>query len=109
MVDVPGADFWLATTAAPRSWCGLYIPNHALPEASGDFTASRGLGPLLASSKRHSNAPIMGWLVDSSHFERNTLREQLHSYLCTSAEQTTYGHSLALPSPRNVAFLVWGT
>ncbi len=42
MVDVPGADFCLATTAAPRSWCGLYIPNHVLADASGDVTAAVG-------------------------------------------------------------------
>jgi AraC family transcriptional regulator, ethanolamine operon transcriptional activator len=42
MVDAPGADFCLATAAAPRSWCGLYIPNHALADASGDMTAAVG-------------------------------------------------------------------
>ena len=42
MVDAPGADFCLATAAAPRSWCGLYIPNHVLADASGDVTAAVG-------------------------------------------------------------------
>jgi hypothetical protein len=42
MVDVPGADFCLATAAAPRSWCGLYIPNHVLAVASGCVTTAVG-------------------------------------------------------------------
>jgi len=42
MVDVPGADFCLATAALPRSWCGLYIPNQVLADANGDVTSSVG-------------------------------------------------------------------
>jgi AraC family transcriptional regulator, ethanolamine operon transcriptional activator len=42
MVDVPGADFCLATAAAPRSWCGLYIPNQVLADANGDVTTTVG-------------------------------------------------------------------
>jgi AraC family ethanolamine operon transcriptional activator len=42
MVDVPGADFCLATVAAPRSWCGLYIPNQVLADANGDVTSAVG-------------------------------------------------------------------
>jgi len=42
MVDAPGADFCLATAAAPRSWCGLFIPNHVLADASGGVTAAVG-------------------------------------------------------------------
>ena len=42
MVDERGADFCLATAAAPRSWCGLYIPNHVLGDASGDVTTAVG-------------------------------------------------------------------
>ena len=42
LVEVPGADFCLATAAAPRSWCGLYIPNHLLAEADGDLTSAAG-------------------------------------------------------------------
>ena len=38
MVDAPGADFCLATADTPRNWCGLYIPNHVLADASGDVT-----------------------------------------------------------------------
>jgi len=37
MVDVPGPDFCL-TADTPRSWCGLYIPNQVLADASGDVT-----------------------------------------------------------------------
>ncbi len=40
LVDVPGADFCLATANAPRSWCGLYIPNQVLEEANGDVTTA---------------------------------------------------------------------
>ena len=42
MVDAPGADFCLATAAVSRSWCGLYIPNHVLADASGDMAAAIG-------------------------------------------------------------------
>ena len=42
MVDVPGADFCLAAVAAPRSWCGLYIPSQVLANANGDLTTSAG-------------------------------------------------------------------
>jgi AraC family ethanolamine operon transcriptional activator len=42
MVDVPGADFCLATAAIPRSWCGLHIPNQVLADANGDVTAAVG-------------------------------------------------------------------
>ncbi len=42
MVDVPGADFCLATAGTPRSWCGLYIPNQVLAEANGDATTVVG-------------------------------------------------------------------
>jgi AraC family ethanolamine operon transcriptional activator len=42
MVDVPGADFCLATAAAPRSWCGLYIPNQVIADANGDVTTAVG-------------------------------------------------------------------
>lgn len=42
MVDVPGADFCLATSATPRSWCGLYIPNQLLADANGDVTRAVG-------------------------------------------------------------------
>jgi AraC family transcriptional regulator, ethanolamine operon transcriptional activator len=42
LVEAPGADFCLATAAAPRSWCGLYIPNHLLAEADGDLTSAVG-------------------------------------------------------------------
>src|SRR5271169_1740206 len=42
MVDVPGADFCLATANAPRSWCGLYIPNQVLADANGDVTNAVG-------------------------------------------------------------------
>jgi len=42
MVDVPGADFCLATDATPRSWCGLYIPNQVLAGANGDVTTAVG-------------------------------------------------------------------
>ncbi|HMD09033.1 MAG TPA: helix-turn-helix domain-containing protein [Candidatus Acidoferrum sp.] len=42
MVDVPGADFCLATAAIPRSWCGLYIPNQVLADANGDVTTAVG-------------------------------------------------------------------
>ena len=42
MVDVPGADFCLAAAAAPRSWCGLYIPNQELADADGDVTTAVG-------------------------------------------------------------------
>ena len=45
MVEVPGADFCLATAAAPRSWCGIYIPNRVLADANGDQTT-------VVSSKR---------------------------------------------------------
>ncbi len=42
MVDVPGAEFCLATTETPRSWCGLYIPNRVLADTNGDMTAAVG-------------------------------------------------------------------
>jgi AraC family transcriptional regulator, ethanolamine operon transcriptional activator len=42
MVDVPGADFCLATAAAPRSWCGVYIPNKVLADANGEVTPAVG-------------------------------------------------------------------
>jgi AraC family ethanolamine operon transcriptional activator len=42
MVDVPGADFCLATASSPRSWCGLYIPNQVLADANGDVTTALG-------------------------------------------------------------------
>jgi AraC-like DNA-binding protein len=42
MVDAPGADFCLATTNTPRSWCGLYIPNQVLAGANGDVTTAVG-------------------------------------------------------------------
>ena len=42
MVDVPGADFCLATSAAPRSWFALYIPNHVLADANGAVTTAVG-------------------------------------------------------------------
>jgi AraC family transcriptional regulator, ethanolamine operon transcriptional activator len=42
MVDVPGADFCLATAETPRSWCGLYIPNQVLADPNGDMTAAVG-------------------------------------------------------------------
>src|SRR5271169_2764912 len=42
MVDVPGADFCLATANAPRSWCGLYIPDQVLADANGDVTNAVG-------------------------------------------------------------------
>jgi AraC family ethanolamine operon transcriptional activator len=42
MVDVPSADFCLATAAAPRSWCGLYIPNQVLAQANGEVTTAVG-------------------------------------------------------------------
>jgi len=42
MVDVPGADFCLAAAAAPRSWCGLYIPSAVLEDANGDVTGTVG-------------------------------------------------------------------
>ena len=42
LVEVPGADFCLATAAARRSWCGLYIPNQVLADASGDVTSAVG-------------------------------------------------------------------
>jgi AraC-like DNA-binding protein len=42
MVDVPGADFCLATTNTPRSWCGLYIPNQVLADANADATTPVG-------------------------------------------------------------------
>src|SRR5271169_1634432 len=42
MVDVPGADFCLATAETPRSWCGLYIPNQVLADANGDMTTAVG-------------------------------------------------------------------
>ncbi len=42
MVDVPGADFCLATANAPRSWCGLYIPNQVLADANGDGATAVG-------------------------------------------------------------------
>jgi AraC family transcriptional regulator, ethanolamine operon transcriptional activator len=42
MVDVPDADFSLATADTPRSWCGLYIPNWVLADANGDVTTAVG-------------------------------------------------------------------
>ena len=42
MVDAPGADFCLATTNTPRSWCGLYIPNQVLADANADPTTAVG-------------------------------------------------------------------
>jgi hypothetical protein len=42
MVDVPGADFCLAAANIPRSWCGLYIPNQVLADATGDATTTVG-------------------------------------------------------------------
>jgi AraC family transcriptional regulator, ethanolamine operon transcriptional activator len=42
LVEAPGADFCLATAAAPRSWCGLYIPNQVLADANGDVTTAVG-------------------------------------------------------------------
>jgi len=42
MVDVPGADFCLATTDTRRSWCGVYIPNQVLADATGDVTTAIG-------------------------------------------------------------------
>ena len=42
MVDVPGAEFCLSTANAPRSWCGLFIPNQVLADANGDVTTAVG-------------------------------------------------------------------
>lgn len=42
LVEAPGADFCLATAPAARSWCGLYIPNHVLTDATGDMTPAVG-------------------------------------------------------------------
>jgi AraC family transcriptional regulator, ethanolamine operon transcriptional activator len=42
LVEVPGADFCLATAAAARSWCGLYIPNQVLADVGGDATSVVG-------------------------------------------------------------------
>jgi AraC family transcriptional regulator, ethanolamine operon transcriptional activator len=42
MVDLPGADFCLATTNTPRSWCGLYIPNQVLADSNADATTAVG-------------------------------------------------------------------
>jgi AraC family transcriptional regulator, ethanolamine operon transcriptional activator len=42
MVDAPGAEFCLATEATPRSWCGLYIPDHVLADTNGGGTTAVG-------------------------------------------------------------------
>ena len=42
MVDEPGADFCLATTNTPRSWCGLYVPNKLIAHLNGDVTTVVG-------------------------------------------------------------------
>jgi len=42
MVDRSGAEFCLSAAAAPRSWCGLYIPNLLLAGADGDVSTEVG-------------------------------------------------------------------
>jgi len=42
MVDTSGSEFCLSAAAAPRSWCGLYIPNLVLAGADGDVTTKVG-------------------------------------------------------------------